>query len=314
MPDQTSKIRVRIYDGTRQPLNNVKNQLIRMRDGMQKEVFAKFIGGPDITVTDLPFYNNFGDQYAALVSGDNYDQAGFYPVNASPALTQIVDLMLLPKKRHFNFAGADWQGISGSDPRLVAILTAGAASEAAEENRYEDLRENHSSSLAAFFNICTAMKDIHLQDGGPLDYIKQLVWDDPLAPAQDRFFAWVDARLVQQVTQACTQGKFAQEFDSGLFHSGATSSYKEIQFGEANVQITFHENEKKNLNGVDCIIVEPDIDYYRDLGAHALLEALGNMLSGQKTNPEIVYVLRWMAGRCSGLPDFNPPYTILADV
>ena len=141
-------------------------------------------------------------------------------MNASPAVTQIVDLMLLPKKRHFNFAGADWQGISGSDPRLVAILTAGAASEAAAENRYEDLRENHSSSLAAFFNICTAMKDIHLQDGGPLDYIKQLVWDDPLAPAQDRFFAWVDARLVQQVTQACTQGKFAQEFDSGLFHRG----------------------------------------------------------------------------------------------
>jgi len=189
MPDQTSKIRVRIYDGTRQPLNNVKNQLIRMRDGMQKEGFAKFIGGPDITVTDLPFYNSFGDQCAALVSGDNYDQAGFYPVNASPALTQIVDLMLLPKKRHFNFAGADWQGISGSDPRLVAILTAGAASEAAEENRYEDLREKHSSSLAAFFNICTAMKDIHLQDGGPLDYIKRLVWDDPLAPSQDRFFA-----------------------------------------------------------------------------------------------------------------------------
>jgi len=60
--------------------------------------------------------------------------------------------------------------------------------------------------------------------------------------------------------------------------------------------------------------VEPDIDYYRDLGAHALREALGNMLSGQKTNPEIVYVLRWMAGRRSGLPDFNPPYTIVADV
>src|SRR5574337_1278721 len=39
-----------------------------------------------------------------------------------------------------------------------------------------------------------------------------------------------------------------------------TSSYKQIQFGEANVQLTFHEGETQSIDGVDCVGVEPDID------------------------------------------------------
>jgi hypothetical protein len=56
--------------------------------------------------------------------------------------------------------------------------------------------------------------------------------------------------------------------------------------------------------------VEPDIDYFKDPGAHLLLEVIPNALTGRVTNPRIVYVLRWMAGQRSGIPNFDPLYTI----
>ena len=76
------------------------------------------------------------------------------------------------------------------------------------------------------------------------------------------------------------------------------------------MQLTFHEGRTRTVDGVDCVVVEPDIDYYKDLAAHALLEVLPNKISGGKTDPRSVYVLRWMAGRHAGVPEFDPPYTI----
>ena len=84
-----------------------------------------------------------------------------------------------------------------------------------------------------------------------------------------------------------------------------------MQFGEANVQLTFHEGRTRTVDGVDCVVVEPDIDYYKDLAAHALLEVLANGLTGSITDPRQVYVLRWIAGQRAGVPEFDPLYTIV---
>jgi hypothetical protein len=65
-----------------------------------------------------------------------------------------------------------------------------------------------------------------------------------------------------------------------------------VQFGEANVQLTFHENEKKVIGGVNCVMLEPDMDYYRDLPAHVILEVIPNGLTHSLTDPAEVYVLR----------------------
>jgi len=54
-----------------------------------------------------------------------------------------------------------------------------------------------------------------------------------------------------------------------------------------------------------------DIDYYKDLGAHARLEVVANAVTAGLTNPEMVYVLRWIAGRHAGVPKLNPLYTIV---
>jgi len=62
---------------------------------------------------------------------------------------------------------------------------------------------------------------------------------------------------------------------------------------------------------VDCVVIEPDIDYYKDLLAHALLEVLPNKFTGGLTDPRAVYLLRWMAGQQAG-SNFNPLYTMTA--
>jgi hypothetical protein len=83
-----------------------------------------------------------------------------------------------------------------------------------------------------------------------------------------------------------------------------------VQFGEANLQLTFHEGDTQLIDNVECVAVEPDIDYHNDPLAHAIFEVIPNTLSGGLTNPETVYVLRWIAGRHAGIPEFEPPFTI----
>jgi hypothetical protein len=128
--------------------------------------------------------------------------------------------------------------------------------------------------------------------------------------AQDRFYGWADPALYDQVRTAAAQGTFSREVGFAAFHRGATDSYKQSQFGEANVQLTFHTNDTKVIDGLTCIMMEPDIDYYKDLAAHTLLEVISNGLSGCLTDPRQVYVLRWIAGRRAGIPEFDPPYLI----
>ena len=178
------------------------------------------------------------------------------------------------------------------------------------EARYDNLLDKAEMSLACLLNLGEAMSQINLAEGTPLDYIKQVLWDADHYPARDRFFAWCDARLVDQVRDAARAGNFAVENNPGTFHPGATSSWKQIEFGEANAQLTFHENDKKVIDGVDCVMVEPDIDDFQDLAAHGLCEVIPNALTHSLTDPTQVYVLRWMAGRKAGIPEFAPLYTI----
>src|SRR5262249_9822404 len=246
--------------------------------------------------------------YTVVAWAQDYEQAGFTPVPVTPANPGVVDIMLLKKSASFNFNQARWDLLDQTAPAAKALLAAGAASADEAQQRYRDLLENRGPVLACYFNLTTAMSQIHLPQLTPMEYIKELIWDEM---AQDRFFGWADPALVDQVRRAAATGAFAPEIGTALFHEGATSSYKQVQFGEANVQLTFHENDKKTINGLACIKIEPDIDYYKDPAAHALLEVLANKATGSLTNPREVYVLRWIAGRQAGIPPFDPPYTIV---
>ncbi len=301
----TSALRLRIFDGTRQLFSKPANFLVSVVDGQQNQQIREYYTTNDLSFEGLPFYDNLFDNYTVLVSADGYQQAGYVPVKLSNQYVTTVDLMLIAKDPGFSFVNARWREALATYPFL-----GGDVSNAAGEARYDDLLDKTEKSLACLLNLGEAMSQIALAQGTPLDYIKEVRWDAPYAPAQDRFFAWCDVKLIDQVKVAAAAGKFAVENAPGLFHPGATSSWKQIQFGEANVQLTFHENDTKTIGGVECVMIEPDIDYYRDPAAHVILEVVPNGLTHSLTEPSEVYVLRWIAGRTAGIPEFAPLYTI----
>ncbi|HZT34244.1 MAG TPA: carboxypeptidase-like regulatory domain-containing protein [Bryobacteraceae bacterium] len=301
-------ITVNVFDGSRQPIAPQVDVLITLRDARQNQVYRDYTKGFSRTIGGLPYYN-IGDNYTVVAWASGYQQAGFTPVRVSPAAPAPLDVMLLGSNATFNFSQARWDLLQTSRPEMARLLAAGLDDDAAARDRYTQLMEDRPAVLACFFNLATAMSQINLPSGTPLDYLKELIWDDTMQ--QDRFFAWADRNLVDQVRRAAEQGEFAPEADPAIFHTGATSSYKQVRFGEANVQLTFHEGDTRTIGGVDCVRVEPDMDYYKDLAAHALLEVLANALTGSLTDPKQVYVLRWIAGQHAGVPEFNPPYTIV---
>ncbi|MDQ1472945.1 MAG: hypothetical protein QOJ99_4425 [Bryobacterales bacterium] len=279
--------------------------LLTVRDGAQNQLFRNFINGPSVRL-ELPFHNNFADNYSIVAFADGHEQAGFQPVAISPNAPGQLDLMLLPKDGNFHFAGARWTDILSKKSLLGQIF--GASLTGSASDAYAQLMEEHPDRLACLLNITTAMQQISLPQKSPLDYFRTF---DLAALAPDRIFGYADATLVDQVRRAAQQGEFDTQPAIDLtLHGDATSSFKQNQFGEANVQLTFHEKNRKTIGGVDCEYVEPDIDYFRDNGAHLILEIIPNGLTGNVSKPRVVYVLRWIAGRRSGVPEFDPLYTI----
>lgn len=302
----TSSLRINVFDGTRQAIAGNVPILYTIRDGSNKTLFRDY-RPPGISF-NVPFYDNLFDNYTVLAFANGYSQAGFTPVPCSADVPQVVDLMLLKKNAGFNFAAGNWDLLAASDPTLFTLLSHGASDGAAARDRYTQLMEDSPAVLACLLNITTAMAAISLRVGNPLQYFKELIWDETMA--QDRFYGWADPALYDEVRLAASHGVFVREPGFDLFHAGATDSYKQVQFGEANVQLTFHANDTKEIDGLTCIRMEPDIDYYKDEAAHALLEVIANAISGSLTDPRQVYVLRWIAGRHAGVPEFNPPYVI----
>ena len=300
-----------VFDGRRTLYADEPRLLLTVRDGNQNVQSRTFHDEPDVFFTGLPLFNNFGDNYTFIASADGYKDAGFFPVKLAANVDQIVDLMLIPQSNELNFARATWNALGNSRPGLTSLLANGASGDEAA-NRYGKILEDQGGALlACLLNITTAMQQIQLPQRTPLDYIKQVIWDrdGDFGMTQARFFAWADPKLIDQIEQAKRQTP--PEFDHAPFglHKGATRSYKQIEFGEANVQFTFHENDRKEVDGATCVMVEPDIDYFKDTAAHLLIEVAVNAFGGV-TDPRAVYVLRWIAGRRAGIPEFDPLYTI----
>lgn len=306
----TSKLELRIFDGSRQPFSAPADFLITLTDGNQVQRYRDFRKENQI-MFDLPFFDNLGDDYGVVVWADGYQQAGFIPVKLSDQYTKTLDVMLIPNQPRYSFVNAPW-----NDAKVLYPFLADGADDATGAARYQNLVNQQPLVAACLLNLCESMSQIHLARGTPLDYIKHLIWKGEYGengeydPKQDRFFAWCDPALVDQVKDAAAAGLFTEELNPGLFHKGATKSWKQIEFGEANVQLTFHQGDTLQVGGLDCIMVEPDIDYYKDLGAHAVYEVIYNAVTQSLTDPAQVYVLRWMAGQQAGIPEFVPMYTI----
>ena len=52
---------INVFDGSRQPITAGVEPLITIHDGNQHQVYREFTKSPSLQLTDLPFFNNFGD-------------------------------------------------------------------------------------------------------------------------------------------------------------------------------------------------------------------------------------------------------------
>ncbi len=319
MPDdQTGSILVHLVDGTRQPLPSAAKWSARIHDGRSPSEWTMLDvdgSGPAELVKGLRYFDNFFDNYTVIARAKGCDDAGWTPIHISPMKPVSVDLMLLPKRGEPDFAGANWDAVTRFRPRFAEILSMGGKGD--PSTRYNKLTQQSPLVAACLLNLLTAMDQITLSSRkSPLDYYWEPIWNDPqFKMAQDRFYAYVDAKLVNDVVESARMGAFSEEKNPGTWHPGATLSYKQTQFDVTNVQFTFHQGNTKTLQGpngpVDCVVVEPDIDYYKDLLGHSLLEVLPNTFTKGLTDPRGVCLLRWMACKQAGL-DFNPLFTIIA--
>jgi hypothetical protein len=309
MPATTARIRLMIYDGTRKPFSERQKLLLRIHNGNTIDSVTKTLNLKSATegvaLLDVDYFDNFADNYTIVLSADGYRDTGFFPIKVSPKLLADVTLMLIPDNPSFAFD--PWDVLMANHPRIAQFLSLTPAVPNAGNN-YASSVEDRPKETACLLSLATAMSQIFLANGTPLDYFRSIEW---ATLAQDRFFGYAIPDLVSEVKAAATKKLFAPEIDPSFFHGDATSSFKEIRFGEANVQLTFHENDKKTVGADICVRVEPDIDYYKDLAAHAILEVLHNQITNSLTDPTQVYLLRWIAGKQAGLPEFDPPYRLV---
>jgi len=299
MQRPTASLMLNLFDGDRRPLSAAWRVLIRLRDGLGRTVSAKYHRAPSICFLRLPCYDNFRDNYTVVASAPGRMTSGQTGVRLRPGAVASLDLMLPLREAAFNFGPARWDALAGSRPRWAELL---------EHERYEALIEQSPGAAAGLLNLLTALEQTPLGEGAALDYFTELIWDPP--PAPDRFFAWARAELLDRMAAAVQAGVFAVSLLPGLLHPGATASFRETRLPAANLQLTFHARERRQIRGLECVKIEPDMDYYRDPAAHGLLEVLPNHLLNRKTDPRTVYMLRWMATRRSGAPEFTPPYTL----
>jgi hypothetical protein len=273
-------------------------------DGFQNQLFDKERPAPT-TVFKLPFHDNLQDNCIFLASGNGYVDAGFSPVKLSPKAVAMVDLMLLEDNADFKFQ--TWAALKNSDPVISNFISVGS-SDAEAKAHYDNVRQTMPPALASLLNLATAMKAIQLPNKTPLDYFKEILWDESLA--QDRFFGYADKSIVDQVRRAAMEHEFAPNRTRVCsIPMPRRASNRSNSARQTSKSRSTRRTRRKSTEWT-ASKVEPDIDYFQDLGAQTLLEVIPNSITHGLTDPKEVYVLRWIAGRQAGVPEFAPPYTI----
>lgn len=294
-------VMINLYDGAMQPFNG--QALLNIQNGRDFHMPAIDVNKPNISIA-LPFHNGLGDEYSIVVSAKGYRDAGYF-AKVNPHVVSVVKLVMIRKEPTFKFLS--WQELTSRYPLITQFLSTGVDQSTAEAH-YIAVQKTNPKALACLLNLTVAMSEIDLAGKSPLTFFREICWDNTMA--QDRFFGFVDPAIVPAVRAEAERGAFAEETTCAEFHPGSTHSWKQIAFDVANVQLTFHENNKKSINGLPCVMIEPDIDDYKNLAAHGLLEVLPNLLTGGLTDPTGVYALRWTTAEDSGGPSFDPGYSL----
>lgn len=304
--EKMARATIVLYDGAEQPVAEELDVLLEIRNnyGVNQSNWVK---GPVVQL-NLQFFDGPGDNYTVTVWVKGYRGTGDF-VQANPKIHPILKFMLIPVPTKITFR--PWVELKAKYPKVAKYLGLGLSDDGAGQRRYTELQANKPASLACFMNLITAMDGIGIGGGkSPLDYLKDINWGDKFA--QDRFFCYIDPAMIPAVVATAADGEFAEEKNPGAFHTGATLSYKQVEYSYSNVQLTFHQNaaDLKVIDGLECVLFEPDMDLYKDLLDHGVLEVLPNLLTHGLTDPIDILSLRWLDTTDAYESPFDPGYTL----
>lgn len=325
----TAAIKVDLFGGARTAMPQDSEVLITIHDNKARNRFSQFVRGSSIRITGLEVFDDGGDDCAVITSVKGCSDGAFFPVSLVESQESPVSLMLPPRNPAFNLSGATWENLRAAHQPVFNFLAGGQPD--VNVDLYKSMLQDHQPEVACLLNITTAMACLPVQpEGGVLSCFKKILIQKLSADSsategmrQDRFFAWGDPRIIPYLRQNTEGAQAIFDVANADLHPGADLSFKEIRFGEANLQFTFHQAEKDET-GNGWVKVEMDMDYYKDEGAHFFLEVIPNEVVTRVSNllhldkphfsdPVTIYSLRWMAGqRVAHEPEFAPPFTLQA--
>jgi hypothetical protein len=310
---------VRLHNQSRSLLPATENVLFSFRRPADDDWTTRHLKA-NIIDAKVDFRNDGGDKYAVVVSRKHFSETGFFPVKVDPAAPVNLDLMLLPRKAGIELPA--WDSLEGAWAKLHAFLAGGNPALARRD--YDDLCREHPKSVVCLLNLAKGIELLSaaLNDRDLLPLFRRIELVEPPGDEcrgvrEDRFFAFADEKLLGVIREHTDGGRRFFEAAPSAAHKCATVSFKEKRFGEANLQFTFDENRTAEIEGAKCLLVDVDMDYYDDTGAHVLLELIPNTISKwigkpRRTDPLRIYAMRWVAGRMSNpLEEFDPPYRLL---
>lgn len=301
--ERVAPITIVLYGGMEQPLEESFDVLIGVRNN--NEIKKSFWTKGPIVELNLAFHDGPGDDYTITSWAKGYLGTGDF-VTVDPKFHKTLKLMMIPVGAKLVFCS--WDKLKAQYPKASQFLGLGEDDTAAKA-RYTDLQKTKPYSLACFLNLISAMMDINLNGKTPLDYIKGICWDDTFA--QDRFFGYADPAIISAIEASADEGHFAEEKDCAAFHPGSTCSYKQTDYDYSNVQLTFHQQDTKVIDGMECVKIEPDMDLYKSLVNHGLMEVIPNLSTHGLTNPISVLSLRWLDSANDGENPFVPGYSLV---
>lgn len=308
--DKSAKLMLNIYDESGALAKAGTVLTVELTDDRGADIVQGTFSGPTILFDLHGIDARHGATFTLHVDRAQYRGETIHAVALAPNAVQTVNVVLVPKRPVFDFSAASAEALSTQRPDLWRVLAGNQQSPGEAKTQFDALIRSNPMVAGALLNILEAESELTLPSGRtPLAYYHQVIFDDSME--QDRFFAWVDKSMMDDIRTGASQGMFAAEPKAKVFHPGATDSWKETRFDRANLHFTFHGDEVQTVDGIECVKLEVDIDYYKNKLKHTLVELIPNMVTGNLTDPRVVYEMRRSESMKAGDPPFAAPQSLV---
>jgi hypothetical protein len=310
-----------VCDGDGHPMTGKTAEVI-IRDDKSGQRTHNFYQGEVLKII-VPDFDGSSQSFTISAHAPGYAKAVSRHVRIEKGSNVVVSFLMVPHHPSLDMEDAHWQNMAFDDPQLLSRLLCDNQGPSDCSATYETMLKLHPENLAALINISVALQQIQIGGRSAFSYYQSIGLGDNLF--RDRFFAYVDKALLlqlkadtdkKQLNKPAGDTPFARLHLSWILHRHATSSFKELDLDKANVQITFNERDTQIINGVECIRVDTDIDYYRRF-KHGFREVIPNLITHRRSSPLTVFKLRWTAtkkeqSKGGDIADFSPRLSLKA--